>query len=361
MKKRVVIFSAFLTPFRSGAEACAEEVALRLSDRYNITIVTAKLRHDLPRNDLLGGRVPILRVGFGAPFDKWIYPLLAPLTARRLKPEIVHAVLETFAGFALMLCRWIVPGAKKLLTLQTTNRNFLKKKLMRSADQVTAISSVLIEEAKRNGVVADWIPNGIDFHLYEKIRSKYQKIPGRILYVGRLEKVKGVDILLRAFAKVTDPNAHLRIIGNGSQYHALIKIAHELCIADRVTFAGYIPHEKIIEEHARARIFCGLSRSEALGNVFIEAMAACCIVIASKVGGIKDVIQDGINGLLVSPDNPSEVSDLINKILAQPGSFEPMARNAGQSADRFDWHDRIVPEYGRIYERLIARATDAAR
>jgi len=78
MKPRVVILSAFATPLRSGAEACVEEVSARLKDRYDITVVTARMRKDLPRRDVLPGGVAIRRVGFGLPLDKWLFPILAP-------------------------------------------------------------------------------------------------------------------------------------------------------------------------------------------------------------------------------------------------------------------------------------------
>lgn len=358
--KKIVIFSAFLSPFRSGAEACAEEVALRLCDQFDITIITAKMRSDLPRRDLLQGKVLVIRVGLGKTIDKWLYPLLAPFAARTLQPDVLHAVLESFAGLALHMCAAIVPRAKRILTLQTTNRNFLRRHILRTPHVVTAISRVLTEQAAmlgRNDVIV--IPNGIPYKKIRKVCEGVQKIPGRILFVGRLEKMKGVDTLLNAFAHVSDKTAHLRIIGSGSQMCILKKMANDLGIADRVTFTGYIPHERIIDEYARAQIFCGLSRSEALGNVFIEALAAGCVVIATRIGGIRDTIQEGINGLKIPPDSPLEAAELINRILSKPSSFMGIARNASLLADCFDWN-LISADYGRIYERLLSRTTDAA-
>ena len=198
MKPKLIILSTFLSPFRSGAEACAEEVALRLAEDFDITIVTARLRRDLPRKDMLEGKVPIRRLGFGTAFDKWLFPFLAALTSKgiaRYAPTgqkiILHAVLETFAGLALHFCRGIVPGAKRILTLQTTNRSFLKGPIIRSPDVVTAISSALVQIAKRKGrkeVIL--IPNGIDHSLVPTMAQ----VPDRMLYVGRLEKMKGVDV-----------------------------------------------------------------------------------------------------------------------------------------------------------------------
>ena len=142
MRRRIIIFSTFATPFRSGAEACAEEVPLALSDRYDFTIVTAWLDRSLPKLDQYQGSIPVVRVGFGHAFDKWLFPFLAPLVARSLKPDIIHAVLESYAGLAMIFARWLT-SAKTILTCQSTNTAFLIPWMHRSAHHITVISWVL--------------------------------------------------------------------------------------------------------------------------------------------------------------------------------------------------------------------------
>ncbi len=349
MKPRVVILSAFLTPFRSGAEACAEEMPLQLCDQFDFTIITARLRRDLPKEDILQGKIPVKRVGFGFWFDKWLYPFLAPIEAKKYDPQIVHAILETFAGEALMRCKKILPNAKRILTLQTTNRTFRKQKIIQSADRVTAISKHLqriAEDVGRKDIVV--IPNGIDYAAIRLACEKHPKVLGRMLFVGRLEHMKGVDLLLRAFAKFQKQGTHLHIVGHGSQRNALEKLAHELGIADRVSFKGYLTSLDVYREYAEAEIFCGLSRSEALGNVFIEAQAAGCAVIASNVGGISESIQNNETGLLVSPDDVEATVRQL-KTLTQPLVRETIARNGIQHAAKYDWK-LIANRYAEIYK-----------
>ncbi len=198
--KKIVLLSAFVTPFRSGAEACAEEVSARLKDDFDITIVTARLRKDLPHIDHLASGVRVWRVGIGRPIDKWLYPFLAPRAVRALKPDIVHAVLETFAGMAMVFCQFVYPHAHRILTCQSTNTTVLVDLMHRHAQTVTAISNVLVRRAKKFGKEAILIPNGIDESLIDAAQKKYVKIDQRILFVGRLERMKGVDVLLDAFA-----------------------------------------------------------------------------------------------------------------------------------------------------------------
>lgn len=366
---RVVVLSAFLTPFRSGAEACAEEVAVRLTDCYDITIVTAKLRWGLPREDTLRpplpgpppsgegslGSVRVLRLGLGCFLDKWLYPFLAPLVVWKLKPDIVHAVLESFAGLALVLCRWVVPGAKMVLTCQSTNTSLLLGIMHRAAHRVTVISSVLKARAAQLGRPdALLIPNGIPLQLIRGVCGRVQRVSGRILFVGRLEQMKGVDTLLDAFAALSTvtSRAHLRIVGDGSLRQFLVSRFSCLVHDGRVSFAGFIPFPKVYEEFAAAEIFCALSRSEALGNVFLEAQAAGCAVVGTNVGGIPDTVEDGKTGILVPPDDPKAAAAALEILLQDKEQCEALKRAAFERLDRYDWKV-IAQQYAQLYENLV--------
>ncbi len=359
MKPKVIILSTFLSPFRSGAEACVEEVALRLAEDFDITIITARLKRELPKKDMLEGKVPIRRVGLGNALDKWLFPFLAALACRgmaRYAPPgqkiILHAVLETFAGLALHFCGGIVPGAKRILTLQTTNRSFLKGPIIRSPHAVTAISSALTHIAKRKGrKEVTLIPNGIDLSLVPAI----ERVPDRMLSVGRLEKMKGVDVLLRAYAEIrTDltSGAELRIVGDGGERAALTQLAAKLGILDRVKFVGRISHRDVYTEYAQAEIFCSLPRSEALGNVFLEAEACGCAILATNVGGIPDIVEDGVTGLLIPPDDLSAAVKGLRRLL-KDSTFRKTLGDAGQKqAKYFDWSN-IAMQYKKVYENVL--------
>lgn len=368
-KPRVVILSTFLTPFRSGAEACTEEIALRLCDRYDIMIVTARLMKELPKEELLPcrcvqgeeGKVPIHRIGCGFWFDKWLFPFLAPFVVRKLQPHIVHAVLETFAGLALHLCKFIAPSAKRILTLQTTNRNFLKGPIVRSPDTVTAISSVLVEQAGELGRSdVTLIPNGVSIAEIVQYCGAHQKISGRILFVGRLEQMKGIDTLLDAFAQLASTSvphhlvhkdAHLHIVGDGSERENLERLVRNFGMTKRVTFLGYIPPPAVYAEFAQAEIFCGLSRSEALGNVFLEAQAAKCAVIGTTVGGIPDIVEDTVTGMLVPVDDDNAAAKVLRQLLDGAGQRERLVQAAYVNVQQYDW-DKIAERYGEVYQQL---------
>jgi glycosyltransferase involved in cell wall biosynthesis len=362
VKPRVVFLSAFATPFRSGAEACVEEVALALSDRYEMTIVTARLRRDLPIVDHIDERVDIRRVGLGLPIDKWLFPFLAPFAAKRFEPEIIHAVLESYAGLAMVFCKRIVPKAKRILTCQSTNTSFLLRWMHRSADVVTCISSVLIERAKKLGRSdAVLIPNGIDYAGIAAVARRHSKVKGRILFVGRLEKVKGADTLLASIPRPLPPQeeggTRLHIVGSGSQRKNLEQLAQKLGVADHVRFLGYLSGLELMKEYAEAEIFCGLSRSEALGNVFLEAQAAGCAVVATNVGGIPEIVKDGEVGFLVPPDDPDAAGKKIEQLLTDHALRKTFSEAGMQHAKNYDWAD-IAAQYGQVYGSARLAAAD---
>lgn len=355
MRKSVVILSAFATPYRSGAEACSEEVAAHLQDRFAITIVAARMRRDLPHLDHLESGVPVWRVGIGLSIDKWLYPFLAPFAVRALKPDIVHAVLESYAGLAMSFCRWLYPSAKRILTCQSTNTSMLVGFMHRSANHVTAISNVLVERAKRFGVQATLIPNGIRLAEIQQACKQHQKVNDRILFVGRLENMKGIDTLLTSFAlmqrstfNIQHSSLHLRIVGDGSERKHLETLTENLCIADRVTFVGRVSPELVAVEFAQAPIFCGLSRSEALGNVFLEAQAAGCAVVGTNVGGIPDIVKNDVTGILVPPDDVDAAASALTRLLEDSALREKLASAGQKNAANYDWKE-IAELYGEVY------------
>lgn len=358
MKKRIVLLSAFLSPHRSGAEAMVEEVSARLKDTYDITIVTcvsdARLPKGLPRRDMVGG-VSVVRVGFGLGFDKYLFPILGPLAARKLKPGIVHAVLESYAGLALVFCRLFVPSAKRMLTLQSTNTSLLLGTMHAAAHKITAISSALIRRAEKLGRTdVELIPNGIPLQMIRDACAFHRKVPGRVLSLSRLEPMKGIETLIAAFAAaLSDAPAgtHLRIVGDGSSRSALEHQVRVLGIQERVTFVGRVAPAAAYDEFAQAEVFGGLSRSEAFGNVFVEAQAAGCAVVATNVGGIPDIVTNDVNGLLVPPDDVIAAAAALKRVLADAVLRQTLSSSAKQDKDRYDW-GVIAGKYAKVYETL---------
>jgi glycosyltransferase involved in cell wall biosynthesis len=285
-----------------------------------------------------------------------LFSFIAPFTARAYKPDIIHAILESFAGLALVFCKRTVPKAKRILTCQSTNTSLLLSLMHRSANTVTAISSVLIARAKKMGRNdAILIPNGIRLQDISAACKGVKKIPGRILFVGRLEPMKGVATLLDAFASIanTYPEAELHIVGAGSLRATLQARYPDLVQRGRIVFRGYVPPISLFGEYAVSSIFCALSRSEALGNVFLEAQAAGCAIVATDVGGIPDIVKHNEAGFLVPSGDSNAAANAIIRLLSDSILCKKFGEVGVKHAEKYDWAV-IAKKYGDVYRTSIS-------
>jgi glycosyltransferase involved in cell wall biosynthesis len=148
------------------------------------------------------------------------------------------------------------------------------------------------------------------------------KDPNLLVCVGRVTLSKGQDILVKAISLLKDRNPDLRveIIGKLTQregYQKFVQeMVQELGVAEFCIFTGALSHDEVLEHMARARCTVFPTRSEAFGLVNMESMAVGTPVIASNVGGIPEVIRDGVDGLLVPVDDPDRLAEAIGRILA---------------------------------------------
>jgi len=115
---------------------------------------------------------------------------------------------------------------------------------------------------------------------------------------------------------------------------------------------GLIPNEKIPEYLAAADCFVLPSLSEGLGIAILEAQACGVPVIASRVGGISDIIKDGKTGILVEPKNPEAISQAIIKIFSEPEFAQKITQNAKANLEKYDWNN-IGRQIERIYQELL--------
>jgi phosphatidylinositol alpha-mannosyltransferase len=205
------------------------------------------------------------------------------------------------------------------------------------------------------------IPNGIDF---PRFHTRYAPLDefsdGRptVLFVGRLEKRKGLRFLLRAWPTVLEraPEARLVVVGRGRPLEGYKRFAarHGWSPAD-VVFAGYVPAEDLPRYYQSCDVFCAPNTGqESFGIVLLEAMAAGAPVVASDIPGFRDVVTHGEEGLLVEPQNPGALADALCRLLASP-DWRARMRRAGQlKAQRYDW-PRVASEVLAFYAEVLDR------
>ena len=133
--------------------------------------------------------------------------------------------------------------------------------------------------------------------------------------VSRLEKIKGMDLVVPAFAEVLKqhPDTRLIVVGDGSQRSTMEQQAKDLGCAEHITWAGRQPQEELNNWYSQMNIVLMPSRSEGFGLTAIEAMSNGCVMVASNVGGLPEVVRDGVCGLL---HNSEDITDMANKIVS---------------------------------------------
>ena len=180
-----------------------------------------------------------------------------------------------------------------------------------------------------------------------------------IMYAGVLIPGKGVRHLLNAFATILIEvsEATLLLIGR-EQDPEYTRQLHDLVQKDgltaRVKFLAEMPQAQLAEYMARAHLFVLPSLSEGLGRVVVEAMAAGTPVIGSRVGGIPDLIQDGVNGFLVPPGDETALAEKIRWLLTHREETQHMGQNAHQFARQFFSKEMYLQGYATLFNHVAA-------
>ena len=244
------------------------------------------------------------------------------------KPHILHAHYATSYGLIGVLLNFhpLVISVWGSDVFEFPRKNILYKYLFKyillKADIVLSTSNFMAKELilytkKRIEVT----PFGIDLNIFNPQSRLPNKSTNEITIgiIKFLEKKYGVDYLIHAFKLVSDElyNYKLRllIVGSGSQMDNLIKLVEELGLKDKVEFTGKIDHENIPLYHNQLDIAVYPSKSESFGVSVIESSACAVPVIASSIGGLPEVIENGVTGILVEPGNINKLSLVLKELI----------------------------------------------
>lgn len=211
------------------------------------------------------------------------------------------------------------------------------------------------------------IPNGIDVARFRLPAARPPDLQGKepyILFVGRFEERKGLPILLQAFAELKSrvPHVHLVVVGAGAR-----RKRYEEWIARRslpdVHFAGYIPDERLPDYYQHAAVFCAPNTgNESFGIVLLEAMAAGCPVVASNIEGFAELVVYGAHGLLVTPNSPRALADVLTKVFTDEKLRGSLASRGADYVEQFAWPvvaDRVLTFYREAAERAAVALGNA--
>jgi L-malate glycosyltransferase len=346
-----------------GTERQVVETALSLRAGPFLPHVGCFRPNGLRREDLIRAGIPILHLPVQSFRSVGAIKAARQLVdyIRRHRIQIVHtfdAPLNIFAAPVIRLA-----GGSAIVTSQRGHRELTgpaMKWLLRLTDRM-ADAVVVNCESMRQYLVADegvketkvhLCYNAVDTERYRR-RKAESLSPGRLVIgtVCALRREKGVDTLLRAFCGLSELGAKLLIVGSGPQEATLKALARTLGIEADCQFVPAV--SDVAEWLSRIDIFVLPSRSEALSNSLMEAMACGCCPIASRVGGNPELIQQGENGLLFEVDNVRELASQMRILLTDESRRRAFADRSAAKMAEFSYA-KTVGTMQTIYQSVLS-------
>jgi len=356
---KILIGADTFAPDINGAARFAERLAAGLVQRGHDVHVSAPnqaYRQAAPRTETIEGqpmtmhRLPSLR---WAPHDwvRFVLPWRAKHYARRVldrvQPDVVHIQSHIIIGRGLAHIA-NERGIPVIATNHVMAENILDHSAMPKSWDAKIVKWAWADAARTFAMTravttptrraADFLERtvgtkgvipvscGIDRTHYQPVVAPREK--NRIIFVGRLTFEKQIDVILRAMTKL-DPalDVSFDIVGGGDQHKNLEHQAHELGIADRVTFHGRISDEELRALYSRASVFAIASIAELQSIATMEAMASALPIVAADAVALPHLVHDGENGYLFAPGDVDALAARLTDVLtAEPAEYERMQK-----------------------------------
>jgi len=224
--------------------------------------------------------------------------------------------------------------------------------VFRAADLVCPVSEHLRRSIEASGVRGrfDVVPNPVDTTVFAPCPPRGDRPTA--LFVGGLDPIKQVDVLIRAFARLGRSDIQLELVGDGAARGELEALAERLGVARAVHFRGYLPREEVARRIALSSFLVLPSRTETFGCVLAEALAVGRPVVATRVGAIPEIVTAD-NGILVPPADEEALADALARMSHVYSDFDWRMLSSG-ARDRFGL-EAVGRRWDEIYASLTAR------
>ena len=420
VKKKLLITASTFPRFRGDTEPrFILDLAKELQKYFDVTVLAPASPDAAPAEELEGITVERYRYFPLRRLETLCYPGAIVPRIREKKARIL-LVPFLFTGLYIALFRrrkqydyvhahWLIPQGIVQSIFQipyivtghggdVTSLNggifrLLKRHAVEKAAAVTVVSRAmkdellsLFPEASRERISAKLFvqPMGCDTERFRNThscdaeplpgnsRQAFKASPGStaaahmtkprktVLFVGRLAEKKGVKYLIEAMQWI---DAELLIAGDGPLREALVQETARLKLTDKVRFLGAMSHEELPRVYASADIFAAPSVTardqdkEGFGLVILEAMASGLPVVASRSGGITDLIQDGWNGLLAEEKDSRDLAVNINRLFTEPELYSKLVENMKDTVQKYSY-TQVGKAYAEIIRSSMASRTD---
>ncbi len=334
---------------------------------YQFDIVTLRLDPESPVIQEQGN-IRVIRVGgLLARLTIMLPKALAPLVLawagfRQVRAQsyvALHAYQASQGAAAAALIRLVKRHIPLIVTLQEGKDlsaqswlvRWTRAWVLRRADRVVAISEFLASYARSiTKAPVEVIPNGVDIENFVFADPVSQPI---VVTASRLVEKNNISNLLRAMACVRAhvPSVKLIVLGDGPLRRSLSELALQQRVQDIVTWRGSASHDEVARCVGASRVFVRASKSEGLGNAFLEAMASGVPVVASPVGGIVDFVVHEETGLLAKPHDVSDIARQIVRLLTDDALYEKIRINARRTVERRYTWPSIARALQGVYDR----------
>lgn len=386
MAKKILIFSlAYYPKHVGGAEVAIKEITDRIDpSELEFHMVTNRYDSTLPKVEKVGN-VLVHRIGlatkspemgdlkkFPLHLNKYLFQFLAARKAKTLHKKYHYdgtwAMMAHATGVPAGMFKKTNPNVPYLLTLQEGDPPEYIERIMKPvwpffkagftrADYLQAISTFLLRWGERMGFTGKSfvIPNAVNVKHFltpiserelEKIKKEVGKKEGEtwMITTSRLVHKNAIDDVITSLASLPE-NVHFLILGTGPDETMLKELAEEKGVSNRVHFYGFVDHKAIPAFYKACDIFIRPSRSEGMGNSFVEAMIAELPVIATQEGGIADFLFDEERnpdkkptGWAVDKDSPEQIAQAVERILADPEKTQATIQEAKKMViEKYDW------------------------
>jgi glycogen(starch) synthase len=336
------------------------------------TVVTARLAGPSGAAPL-GGHGTVRRVGVAITRFRqlWGWCALPYVVTARRPVDVVHAhqgedlatLLLALVARALHRCSLVVTlhcSVRHTVTGRSPRARVLRvlggaveqQALRRAAAVITLVphTAALLHDDGIPDDLVHVLPSGFDPGLFvAPDRDAFPELPRpRIGYVGRLAEQKRPDLLVDAFGRMRESSACLVIVGDGPLRRAVQSAVGRSPARDQITLTGFVPHTEVPAVLGSLDVLVLPSVYEEMGSVLVEAMASGLPVVASRVGGIPDVVADGETGLLVPPGDADALAAALDALVSDPQRRERLAAAARRRARRYSWPD-LARRVGELY------------
>ncbi len=363
------MFTPYFPPNLGGLETLLGEYVGVLAARgHAVDVLTSSEPGDLPARASWRG-ASVHRLPLHSPVYRQDVARIAHVRAdvaerkREFAPDVVHVHLADGTVFFHALtrdaidCPTVVTIHSAVVAAEATPGT-PSHQVLTAADWVTGCSASMLEQVLRVvpeiATCSSVVLNGLDVTRLSPTPLAFD--PPCVLLLGRLTYEKGFDVALRACAEVVREFPSLRVVlaGDGPARASLTALADDLGLDDRLDVRGAVPSPDVSALLAGATVVAVPSRyEEPFGLVALEAALAARPVVASRVGGLPEVVVDGETGMLVPSDDPHALADGLRAVLRDPDRASRLGAAGRGRAERDFSVERHTTEFETLFERLV--------